>query len=122
MTLDEFLDLPWSDNTRHVLRVRADRDDVLALTASYTPKLTAMAWTELPDAWPPDAIAVWVKPGKQSKTLQALALMEQRGLSAYAAAKLVGINASAVSRALARRAGRKPCPHCGQLMKGQSVD
>lgn len=53
----------------------------------------------------------------KSKTMQALDLVLIDGMTAYAAAKKVGINASAVSRALARREDKKICPCCGQVVR-----
>lgn len=130
LTLNQFLDLAWSDNVRHVLRVKADRDDLLALTASRTgDKLTAQAWTKWPPAWPSDIVAIWFKyapPGSdaaKSKTMQAVDLVLDQGLTAYAAAKQIGINQSAVHRALARREGKETCPCCGQVLReGFSID
>ncbi len=126
LTLDEFLDLSWSDNVRHVLRVRSDRDDLLALTASRTgDKLTAQAWTKWPPAWPSDVVAVWLKRTPpdvvKSKTMQAVDLVLDQGLTVYAAAKQLGINQSAVHRALARREGREVCPCCNQVIKGPAL-
>lgn len=53
----------------------------------------------------------------KSKTMQALDLVLKDGLTAYAAAKQVGINQSAVSRALARREDKDICPCCGQIVR-----
>lgn len=119
MTLTEFLDLDWSDNVRHVLRVKADRDDILALTRSTDGK--AQAWTVIPPRWPSDVVAVWFKtpPGK-SKTQQAVALVDE-GLSTHAAAKRLGISQAAVHRAVARRRNRKTCPCCGQIIRDQAA-
>ena len=130
LTLDQFLDLAWSDNVRHVLRVRADRDDVLAFTASRTgDKLTAQAWTQWPPAWPSDVVAIWCKRPlpdtalAKSKTMQAVELVLDQGLTVYAAAKQIGINQSAVHRALQRREDKDVCPCCGQVVReGFSID
>jgi len=130
LTFDAFLDLAWSDNVRHVLRVKADRDDLLALTASRTgDKLTAQAWTKWPPQWPSDVVAIWCKRPlpdtdvAKSKTMQAVDLVLDQGLTVYAAAKQIGINQSAVHRALARREGKETCPCCGQVLReGFSID
>ena len=133
LTLDQFLlDLPWSDNVRHVLRTRACRDDLLALTASRQPdgsKLSAQAWTKWPPAWPSDTVAIWAKrplpntEAAKSRTMQAVALALDEGLTAYAAAKQVGVNHSAVSRALALREANPVCPCCQQIVRrGFTVD
>lgn len=59
----------------------------------------------------------------KSKTMKALDLVLIDGMTAYAAAKEVGINASAVSRALARREDKTICPCCGQVVReGFKVD
>ena len=119
VTLEQFLDLPWSDNVRHKLRVIADRDDVKHLVASYVDKnLGASVFTETPGDWPLNAV-VWTKTVKvgMSKTMQAVQLVQDEGFTAYAAAKRLGINASAVHRALARREGRAVCPCCNQVIK-----
>lgn len=130
LTLDRFLDLAWSDNVRHVLRVKADRDDLLALTASRNgDKLAAQAWTKWPPAWPSDIVAIWFKRSPpssdttKSKTMQAVDLVLDQGLTVYAAAKQIGINQSAVHRALARRDGKETCPCCSQVLReGFTVD
>lgn len=56
---------------------------------------------------------VRVRPG--SRTAQAVALVQQEGKTPHAAAATLGINASAVYRALQRRE-TPPCPHCGRSM------
>lgn len=127
LTLEQFLyDLTWSDNVRHKLRVVADRDDVLYLvaTADDNGKLTASIHTVKPKAWPANTVAVFCKAKlretaevPKSKTMQALALIQEEGLSAYGAAKRLGINPSAVTRALQRREDKTLCPCCGQVVR-----
>lgn len=51
-----------------------------------------------------------------SRTMQALAMVEA-GLSSYKAAKAVGVQVSAVTRAIARRKGKEICPCCGQIVR-----
>ena len=120
LTLEQFLDLPWSDNVRHKLRITADRDDLVQLVAwDNAGQLTASAYTEELKTFPKGAKAVWTKTVKvgMSKTMQAVQLVQDEGFTAYAAAKRLGINASAVHRALARREGRAVCPCCNQVIK-----
>lgn len=129
ITLDQFLGLPWSDNVRLKLRTTADRDDVAVMVAWINAdKLSASVFTAMPEIMPPNWQAFWVKPAKAvkvaapvstglSKTMQAVQLVRDEALSPYAAAKRVGINASAVHRALARREGRAVCPCCNQVIK-----
>lgn len=131
LTLDQFLaNLSWSDNVRQKLRAMADRDDLMCLVAwDNAGKLSASAYTSKPDAWPDTAVAVWCKRPlpevdlTKSKTMQALDLVLDQGLTVYAAAKKIGVNQSAVHRALQRREDREICPCCGQIVReGFSVD
>lgn len=134
LTLDQFLyDLPWSDNVRHQLRVTADRDDLLALAATRRDgRYVASAFTKWPQTWGDDVVAIWCKrplPASadpdvtKSKTMQAVELVLDQGMTVYAAAKQIGINQSAVHRALQRREDREICPCCGQVVReGFSID
>lgn len=131
LTLEAFLnDLAWSDNMRHVLRIKADRDDLRALSANLRDgRLVAAAYTQLPDDWPDDTVAIWCKRPLQdnemgkSKTMQAVDLVLNEGLTVYAAAKKIGVNQSAVHRALQRRGDKEICPCCGQVIReGFSLD
>jgi hypothetical protein len=123
--LEEFLDLSWSDNMRHKLRVTADRDDVRYLVAAQNDgKLTASVFTHKPATWPPRVVAVFRKRKLQeitevakSKTMQAMDLIKDEGLSAYAAAKRLGINPSAVTRALQRREDKSICHACDHIQQ-----
>jgi hypothetical protein len=125
MTFDEFINQDWTDNVRHKLRVVADRDDLRYMVSVLVDdKLTALMFTEKPNLWPDNMVGVWSKRGDnpfsdtpKSKTMQALDLVLDGGLTAYAAAREVGINQSAVHRALKRREGRHVCPACGQLIR-----
>ena len=58
-----------------------------------------------------------VDPMAKSKTMQALDMVLIDGMTAYAAAKKVGINPSAVTRAIQRREDKKICPCCGQVVR-----
>ena len=52
-----------------------------------------------------------------SKTQQALDLLKHNpDMTAYAAAKQVGVSKTAVYNALSREKGRARCPTCGQLV------
>lgn len=53
-----------------------------------------------------------------SRTQEAIRLVEN-GMSAYAAAKLMGISAAAVSRGLARKKANdhRRCPCCSQVIR-----
>lgn len=121
LTFDDFLDLGFSDNLRHVLRVTADRDDLKALTAhNKDGKITAQAWDRIPREWPEGTLAIWLKPApeaQRSKTMQAVDLVLNEGLTAYAAAKRVGVHQSAVHRAIQRRDDREICPCCQQVVR-----
>lgn len=127
LDLDKFLyDIPWSDNVRHKLRVMADRDDLRYLVAwDNAGQNTCSAFTAKPDVWPETAFAIWSKRGDDptvatvSKTMQALALVLDEGMTVYAASKQVGVNESAVHRALKRREGKDICPHCNQVIRDQ---
>lgn len=125
VTLDDFLyGQPWSDNMRHVLRVKADRDDLIALTAHQVDgRLTAQAWTVQPQDLPSSTVVIWYKrlPAgsdvTKSKTMQAVELVLEQGMTVYAAAKQVGVGQSVVHRALARREDKNLCPCCGQVVR-----
>lgn len=53
-----------------------------------------------------------------SKTQAAINLVDKHSFTPYAAAKAIGVSASAVYRAMAR--GRfKRCPTCGAILKNQ---
>jgi hypothetical protein len=131
LSLDEFLyNLSWSDNVRHKLRVTSDRDDLRYLVAwDNAGKMSCSAFTEKPNDWPDNTIAIWSKRGDDprpsaggqaiSKTMQAVALVLDEGMTVYAAAKQVGVNDSAVHRALKRREGKPICECCGQVIRGQ---
>lgn len=122
LNIAEFLeDLSWSDTVRHKLRIMADRDDLLALSAHHKDgKLTATAWTSWPRKWPAGTIAIWCKrpmPDRTlSKTQQALELVRQ-GANPHAAAAQLGITATAVYRAFKRSEGKQICPCCGQVVR-----
>ena len=135
LDLDDFL-AQFKDTLQHKLRDYAAKPEVLALVAwDNAGTLSASAFTSLPDSWPETAVSVYCKQPLQlepedeeddmalSKTMRALALVEDQGLTPYAAAVKVGISKTAVYRALARREGKKTCPCCGQVVRdGFKVD
>lgn len=125
LDLDKFLyDLPWSDNVRAKLRVTADRDDLRYLMAwNNGDRLSCSAWTTKPDSFE-HAVAIWSKrgddptaPATKSRTMQAIDLVLDDGLTVYAAAKQIGVNESAVHRALGRRKDKEICPCCNQVIR-----
>lgn len=125
LDLEKFLyDLPWSDNVRAKLRVMADRDSLRYLVAwNHDGQLSCSAWDEKPTAFH-NAIAIWSKrgddptvPAGKSLTMQAVDLVLDDGMTVYAAAKQVGINQSAVHRALGRRKDKEICPCCNQVIR-----
>lgn len=131
VTLEQFLiDQPWSDAVRHVLRIKADRDDLLALTAQELDgRIVAKAWTKWPREWPNNTVVIWYKqvPGidevTKSKTMQAVDLVLNQNMTVYAAAKQIGVDQAAVRRALTRREDKDLCPCCGQVVReGFSVN
>lgn len=125
LDLDKFLyDLPWSDNVRSKLRVIADRDNLRYLLAvKIDGRVTCSAWDKKPDSFE-NVIAIWSKrgddpttPSPKSRTMQAIDLVLDDGLTVYAAAKQVGVNESAVHRALGRRKDKEICPCCNQVIR-----
>lgn len=67
----------------------------------------------------PDALIGWRRtPEDQPKTriARALAMMESERITAYAAAKAIGVEVSAVYRAQRLRKEKGVCPCCGQVL------
>lgn len=135
LELDPFLG-QFAPGMQLKLRDYAARPEVFALVAwDNAGTLSASAFTSIPESWPDNAVSVYCKQRLQlepefeeddmarSKTMQALALVEDQGLTPYAAAMKVGISKTAVYRAMARREGKKTCPCCGQVVRdGFKVD
>lgn len=122
LTLHQFLvGLGWTESMKNKLTEFSDRENVNYLVAfNANGKLMASAFEEQPeDGWPAHAIAYWSKvkdkPAAKSKTMEALALVDQ-GMTRYAAAKQIGISESAVHRAWHRRQGKNICPTCNQII------
>lgn len=166
LSLDQFLDLlPWSRAVRSKLETLAEQGNITALSAheSRIGDVTAKAWPEVPDAWPPNTIALWFNPAAPAQpqpepeperepepepeptrrepqpvatdrrrpwqgegpslTMQAVALVETERITAKAAALRLGLNPSAVTRALANRRSKPICPCCKQtLSRGYTID
>lgn len=127
-TFDDFLrGLNWSTTMRQKLHDMAVRDDIRVLVAwDNAGKLSASAYTSMPDSLPDKTLAFWRKDPPPDttapRTRQALALV-QGGMTAHAAATKLGLNSSAVYRALARAQNKPLCPCCGQaLREGFTVD
>lgn len=125
LDLEAFLyDLPWSDNVRAKLRVTADRDSLRYLIAwNHDGQLSCSAWEQKPESFH-NAIAIWSKRGDdptasatKSRTMQAIDLVLDDGMTVYAAAKQIGVNESAVHRALGRRKDKQICPCCNQVIR-----
>ena len=59
---------------------------------------------------------------KLSKTDQAIKLMQETRISAYAAAKLIGVDAASISRRIKWLNDNKDrvCKECGQVRKSKS--
>ena len=121
LTLHQFLiGLGWTESMKNKLIETSDNKDVMHIAAfKNEDKLSASAFSETPEQWPENTIAVWSRqsaPGiKKSKTMEALALVDQ-GMTRYAAAKEIGISESAVHRAWHRRQGKAICPTCNQII------
>jgi len=124
LSFDDFINtLDWSETVKEKLRTLRFQDDIKYLAAwDNAGKSSASAFTDRPDRWPDNLIAVWSSRGDdpflptKSKTMQAIDLVED-GLSVYAAAKQLDINTSAVHRAIARRADKDICPCCHQVIR-----
>jgi hypothetical protein len=125
VNFNEFIDgYGWSDAVKHKLRSMVLREDLKYLVAwDNSGKLSASAYTGKPLDWPDNIVAVWAKDGDdpfvevKSKTMRAVDLVMNEGQTAYAAAKAVGINPSAVHRALKRREEKLICPCCNQVVQ-----
>ena len=131
LTLNDFV-AQFSPAMQVRLRDYAAQPDTQVLVAwDNAGKLSVSAFTSVPEEWPEGTVSVYSKQPlpahaqdavAKSKTMQAVELVEQ-GMTAYAAAKQMGINASAVTRALQRREDKTICPCCGQIVReGFKVD
>ena len=127
-TLDEFLESNgWSANLKDKLQAISKNKATKYLVAwDNAGQLSASAYTAKPDEWPETAVAIWSKdkdldPATKSRTMLAVDRVENDGMTVYAAAKALGINQSAVHRAIKRREDKDVCPHCNQVIRSQSA-
>lgn len=123
LNLEDFLALPWSPGVRAKLAdlVKSNPDVRYLVAWNNAGKLSGSAFSAQPEVWPDQTVAVWSKVVGPSRTMQAVALVAD-GMSTYAAAKQIGVNQSAVHRAITRRAGKEICSHCGQVIKSPIAD
>ena len=122
----------WTPGVRAKLAdlVKSNPDVRYLVAWDNAGKLSGSAFSAQPEVWPDRAVALWSKEVKpkaakvakarpvagSSRTMQAVALVAD-GMSTYAAAKQIGVNQSAVHRAITRRVGKEICSHCGQVVK-----
>jgi len=122
LTMHQFLiGLGWTEPMKIQILKTIDDPDVFYVAAFKVGEtLKAAAFSEVPETWPENCIAVWARHPvrddiKKSKTMEALDLVD-KGLSRYAAAKQLNISESAVHRAWHRRQGKNICPACNQII------
>ena len=127
-TLDDFLQTNgWSANLKDKLQAISKNPETKYLVAwDNAGQLSASAYTAKPDEWPETAVAIWSKdkdldPATKSRTMLAVDRVEKDGMTVYAAAKALGINQSAVHRAIKRREDKDVCPQCNQVIRSQSA-
>lgn len=116
MNLDEFLGLFPSAQTRHAIQSASQDAAYLIAYTKENGSLACSAYTAKPDEMPDNVVAVWSRIPK-SRTMRAVDLVTDGQMTPYMAAKTVGINQSAVHRALKRRDGKIICSSCGQVMR-----
>ena len=131
LTLDDFI-AQFPPTMAAKLRETAQRPDVAALARVEADdgRFTAQAFTSVPKIWSQEVQSIYCsevltteESELKSKTMQALDLVINEGLSQYAAAARVGISTAAVSRALSRREDKTLCPCCAQVVReGYAVD
>lgn len=121
--------LPLKPETReYLLENKTDIDGALvyfkdsadhdASVAVYGEGCSSRTFTELLSRYP-QAVFWWSREEDEAPTNnveKAIALVDHEKLTPYAAAKKIGINVSAVYRAIKLRKGRGVCLHCGQLL------
>ena len=119
ISLEDFLSKHgWSDSLKAKLREASQDPAVKSLVAwDNAGILSASAFTSTPDEWPANSVSIWSKDNTKSRTMLAVDLVERDNLTVYAAAKQVGLNQSAVHRAIKRRAVNEICPHCNQVIR-----
>jgi len=119
LSLEDFLNTHgWSDSLQAKLREASQDPAVKHLVAwDNAGTLSASAFTSKPDEWPEGSVSIWSKDITKSRTMLAVELVERDNLTVYAAAKQVGLNQSAVHRAVKRRAVNEICPACNQVIR-----
>tara|TARA_R110000803_G_scaffold29382_2_gene67065 strand:+ start:252 stop:686 length:435 start_codon:yes stop_codon:yes gene_type:complete len=131
LSLDEFI-AQFPSTMHGKLIETAQRPDVAALARVEADdgRFTAQAFNQVPKIWSQEVQSIYClevltseENELKSKTMQALDLVINEGLSQYAAAAKVGISTAAVSRALSRREDKTLCPCCAQVVReGYAVD
>lgn len=130
LDLKQFLALSWSPAQLGAIQDRAARPDIQALVAwDNAGRLSCSAYTGEPSEYPARAVAIWRRTNQsagtavRSKTMQALDLILQEGLTPYAAAQRMNVHPSAVYRALDRAQQKTICPCCKQVVReGFEID
>lgn len=125
LTLDQFLALGWSTSLRQKLQGMADSGIAALVAWDNAGKMSASAYTEEPPELPETTVAVWrrqplppsIAETMKSRTQQAVELVLSKGVSPHAAAKQLGVHASAVYRAITRAKQKTLCPCCGQVVR-----
>ena len=122
LTEQEFLELPWNESIRQRLKETIDCSDYKVLTAIHEDnKLRAVGFTEELESLPENTVGYFNMPEVSleglSRTQKALRLVSKKGYSVNKAAKLAGVNHSAVFKALKRRKGKTICKTCGQVLR-----
>lgn len=119
---DDFIVL-FSEDVQHKLRERATQADTRAMLAVKDGKNVVCAVLnrdfELDDLIRPGVMGIWIRNAvkdRSSKTAQALALV-RGGMSAWQAAKAIGITYSGVHAAIRRQEGKQICPACKQPLR-----
>jgi len=122
LTQQEFIDLPWSEKKRQRIKEIIDCSDFLVLAANHRNNdLKLFAFLEIPESFDDDTVGLFYLPEISlkglSKTQKAMRLVLKKGYSVNKASKLVGVNHSAVFRAIKRRRDKTVCSSCGQVVR-----
>lgn len=129
LSLEEFV-AQFSPTMAVKLRDAALQPSLAALArVNVNGRYIVEAFTEVPPEWPFDTQSVYCKDVQtgeddvKSKTMQAIDLVVNEGLTMYAAAQQMGISQAAVSRAFSRREDKVICPCCQQVVReGYTID
>lgn len=126
LPLADFVGQFHSPDLRARITALAETHDLIAARDPTSGRLSVAAVESANRApLPANTISVYARATRKpeeildvkSRTQQALDLVDG-GMSAYAAARAVGVDQAAISRALKARARGPRCPTCGQLIKG----